>query len=98
MCGIVICGMVLWLSMALQAVSPEAVRHAQAGTDALNQGRLHDAIEEFRKVTELAPDLPQAFASLGQAYMQNGEYETAIAPLQRALELNQDLTIDSKMQ
>jgi tetratricopeptide (TPR) repeat protein len=84
-------GIVLFLLIAWQGVSPEAVRHAQAGTDALNQGRLNDAIGEFRKVTELAPDLPAAFASLGQAYMQNGDYEAAIAPLKRALELNPEL-------
>jgi tetratricopeptide (TPR) repeat protein len=84
-------GTVLYLIIAWQTVSPEAVRHAQAGTDALNQGHLSDAIGEFRKVTELAPDLPAAFVSLGQAYMQNGEYGAAIAPLKRALELNPDL-------
>ncbi len=84
-------GTVLFLLIAWQAVSPEAVSHAKAGTDALNQGRLTDAIGEFRKVTELAPELPAAFASLGQAYMQNGEYEAAIAPLKRALELNPEL-------
>src|SRR5690242_11006259 len=89
--GTVMCGIVLYLLIAWQAVSPDVVKHAQAGTDALNQGRLADAVSEFRKVTELAPALPAAFAGLGQAYMRNGEYEAAIAPLKRALELNPDL-------
>jgi tetratricopeptide (TPR) repeat protein len=77
--------------LASQSVPPAAVPHIQAGTEAQNQGRLKDAIAEFRQVTELAPELPAAFVSLGSAYMRNGEYEAAIAPLKRALELDSSL-------
>jgi tetratricopeptide (TPR) repeat protein len=81
----------LVLALAWQTVAPEAVRHAQAGIEAQKAGRLDDAIQEFQKVTELAPDLAPAFVNLGSAYMNAGKYAEAVAPLKRALELNQDL-------
>lgn len=84
-------GLVLLLGIAWQTVSPEAGQHARAGIEAQKQGRLADAIVEFRKVTELAPELPAAFVNLGAAYMQNHDYNAAIAPLKRALDLNPDL-------
>jgi tetratricopeptide (TPR) repeat protein len=77
--------------MAWQTLSPEVAQHIQAGLEAQKQGRLDEAIADFRKVTELAPDLPAPFVSLGQAYMQNGDYPGAIAPLKRALDLNPGL-------
>ncbi|MGH9613857.1 MAG: tetratricopeptide repeat protein [Bryobacteraceae bacterium] len=82
---------VLFLGLVWQSVSPQVVQHVQAGIAAQKQGRLNEAIAEFRKVTELAPDLPAAFVNLGAAYMQSRNYGAAIAPLKRALELNPDL-------
>jgi tetratricopeptide (TPR) repeat protein len=84
-------GLILWLLMAWQTLSPEATQLIQMGLEAQKQGRLNDAIADFRKVTELAPDLPAPFVSLGEAYMRNGNYDAAIAPLKRALDLNPDL-------
>ena len=83
-----------WLlaaGLAWQAVSPEVVEHARAGLAAQQQGRLADAIAEFRKASELAPQLPAAFANLGAAYLQNRQYTEAVPALKRALELNPDL-------
>ncbi len=87
----VIATLLLALGLAWQTVSPEVVRHVQAGMEAQKQGRLNDAIVEFKKVTELAPDLPAAFVNLGAAYLQNHEYGAAIGPLKKSLELNPDL-------
>lgn len=84
-------GAVLALGFAWQTISPEAVQHARAGVEAQKQGRLQDAIAEFKKVTQLAPDLPAAFVNLGAAYMQNRQYDDAIAPLKRSLEIKPDL-------
>lgn len=75
-----------------QTVSPEALQHLQAGTEARKQGRFDTAITEFRKATEMEPKLAPAFANLGQAYMESRDFGGAIAPLKRALELNPDLT------
>lgn len=82
---------ILLLGLAWQAVSPEAAKHARAGLEAQKQGRIADAINEFRAVTQLAPDLAAAFVNLGNAHLQNRDYASAIPPLKRALELNPDL-------
>ncbi len=74
-----------------QALTPEVIEHTQAGVEAQKQGRLDVAIEEFRKVTELAPDMASGFASLGNAYFQKGSYELAIPALEHALQLNPEL-------
>jgi tetratricopeptide (TPR) repeat protein len=52
---------------------------------------MQEAIAEFKKVTELAPNLPAAFVNLGAAYLQNRNYAEAIPPLKRAVEMNPDL-------
>ena len=77
--------------LAWQSVSPEVVQHVQAGLAAQKQGRMNEAITEFRRVTELAPGLAAAFVNLGAAYFQTRNYGSAIPPLKRALELNPDL-------
>src|ERR1700730_19230656 len=63
----------------------------QAGAEADKQGHFHVAVAEFKRVTELAPNLPDGFVSLGQAYMENQDYGAAIAPLKHALELSPGL-------
>jgi tetratricopeptide (TPR) repeat protein len=77
--------------LAWQVVSPEAVQHAQAGLAAKKLGHLTEAISEFKKVTELAPDLAAGYVNLGAAYLDNREYALAIGPLKKALTLNPDL-------
>jgi len=81
--------LILWL--AFQTTSPEVLRHVQAGMEARQKGQMDTAIAEFRKVTELAPDLAAAFVNLGAAYLENRDYGSAIPPLKRGLELNGDL-------
>ncbi len=78
-----------WL--AWQTVSPEVLQHLQAGAEAEKQRHFDVAIAEFKKATELAPTRAEAFASLGQAYMENQDYGAAIAPLKHALTLSPDL-------
>jgi tetratricopeptide (TPR) repeat protein len=80
--------MVLWF--AWQAASPQAVEHMQAGIEAAKQHQVAVAIKEFKQVTELEPSLADGFISLGQAYMENGDYGSAFAPLKHALELKPD--------
>ncbi len=74
-----------------QALSPDAVQHAKAGLAARQAGHLDEAIAEFRKVTELAPQFPAAFVNLGAAYLEKRNYADAIPALRRALELNDQL-------
>lgn len=79
------------LGIACQSLSPEAISHAQAGISAQKAGRMTDAIAEFKKVTELAPDLPAAYVNLGAAYLQNHQYDEAIGPLRKSLQMKPDL-------
>jgi tetratricopeptide (TPR) repeat protein len=81
----------LWLALQTQAVSPEVVEHVKAGLQAKDAGHMDVAITEFKKVTELAPQLPAAFVNLGAAYLENRDYGNAIPPLKKSLELNPEL-------
>ena len=81
----------LFLFLAAQSQSPEALQHLQAGAEAEKNRHFEAAIAEFRKVTELEPTDPSGFVSLGQAYLENHDYGGAIPPLKQALKLNPDL-------
>ncbi|HXM65914.1 MAG TPA: tetratricopeptide repeat protein [Candidatus Acidoferrum sp.] len=78
----------LWL--ALQSASPQVAEHMQAGIAGEKKRQFDVAIHEFKEATELDPTFADGFISLGQAYMENGDYASAIAPLKHALELNPD--------
>src|SRR5271170_6258089 len=62
----------------------------QAGIAADKERKFDVAIAEFRKVTELDPAFVDGFISLGQAYMESGDYGSAIPPLKHALDLSSD--------
>jgi tetratricopeptide (TPR) repeat protein len=81
----------LFAWLAGQAVASSAAQHIQAGLDARNQHQVEVEIAEFRKATELDPKLADAFFNLGAAYMEKHDYGSAIVPLKRALEINQEL-------
>jgi tetratricopeptide (TPR) repeat protein len=74
----------------LQNISSIGAQHMRAGIDAHKQGRLDQAITEFRKATEADPTLVQAFLYLGEEYSQVRDYGAAIPPLKRAIELRPD--------
>jgi tetratricopeptide (TPR) repeat protein len=78
------------LFLAWQLASPQAAEHMQAGIAADKQHQFDVAIREFKRTTELDPSFADGFISLGQAYMESGDYASAIAPLKQALELNSD--------
>jgi tetratricopeptide (TPR) repeat protein len=84
----------LIVALALQAASPQvpdqASEHMQAGIAAEKEKKFDIAIAEFTRVTQLDDKLAEAFIGLGQAYMEKGEYGSAIAPLKHALQLSPD--------
>src|SRR5258708_20549311 len=82
----------LVLYLALQATSPEAIQHLEAGRKAESERHFDIAVTEFRKVTELDPAFAVGFVSLGQACMEQRDYGSAIAPLKHALEFGPDLS------
>lgn len=81
--------LLLWL--AAQNASSGALQHIQAGLEARKAHQVDVEIAEFRKATEMDPDLAEAFVNLGAAYMEKHDYGAAIAPLKRSLELSPDL-------
>jgi len=74
-----------------QAITPEMIDHARAGAEAQEQGRLDDAIREFRKVTELEPASAAGHANLGNAYFLKGDYRASIPELEEALKIKPNL-------
>ena len=81
---------ILILYFAWQMAWPQAAEHMQAGIAADKQRQFDVAIREFKQVTELDPSFADGFISLGQAYIESGDYGSSIAPLKHALELNAD--------
>lgn len=57
------------------------------------QHRYHDAIPLFRRVIELDPRHGNAYALLGGAYFQLGDYPHAIGAFERALDLDEGIKL-----
>jgi tetratricopeptide (TPR) repeat protein len=74
-----------------QTLTPEALEHVKAGIQAQQSGQMKKAIDEFKKVTELEPDLAAAYVNLGAAYLQDHDYKDAIPPLKKSLEMKPNL-------
>ena len=81
-----------WL-LGQGVASDSAADHIRTGLEARKQHQVDVAIAEFRKATELDPELADAFVNLGAAYMEKHDYGSAIHPLKRALELSPDLPV-----
>jgi tetratricopeptide (TPR) repeat protein len=62
------------------------------GITLAQQGRLEEAIADFRRALEINPDLAQAHHNLGIALQEQGRLEEAVASYRRALELKPDYT------
>ncbi|NIM91498.1 MAG: tetratricopeptide repeat protein [Candidatus Aminicenantes bacterium] len=56
----------------------------------MNSGKIHEAIEVFKLNVEVFPKSFNAYDSLGEAYMKNGDKENAILNYRKSLELNPD--------
>jgi tetratricopeptide (TPR) repeat protein len=82
---------ILACCLLAQALTPEVVDHAKAGTEARQRGQFDVAIREFRAVTELQPKYASGHANLGDAYFLKGDYDAAVAELKRALQINPNL-------
>jgi tetratricopeptide (TPR) repeat protein len=79
----------IWL--VLQASPSEAVQHLHAGIEADKNGQLDLALSEFEKATKLDPTLAAAFLDLGEVYIEQRAYASAVAPLKRALALSPNI-------
>ena len=82
---------VLTLWLALQAISPEATEHWNAAQRAEEQKHFDLAVSEYRAVTKLEPAFVLGFVNLGQAFMEQRDYASAVVPLKHALEIDSNL-------
>ncbi|MFY9908203.1 MAG: tetratricopeptide repeat protein [Candidatus Sulfotelmatobacter sp.] len=80
----------LFLALAWQTASPQVAEHMQAGIAAEKEHQFDISVKEFKQVTEIDPEFPDGFIGLGQAYMDAGDYGSAIPPLKQALKLSPD--------
>ncbi len=79
-------------SASAQTISPEATEHWNTARTAETQKDFKTAVSEFRKVTELEPNFAAGFVSLGQSCMEAHDFEAAVQPLKRALQLDSSLS------
>lgn len=68
-----------------QTNEEQIATHFHAGQEALRQGDLPKAVEEFKKVLTLDPNLVEARVNLGLAYYALGEYSLSTSNLLTAL-------------
>lgn len=71
--------------LSQEAVEVDSVTHFRAGQEALRNGRMQDAVDEFQKVLRLDPGLVEARVNLGIAYHLLGQYDLAVIALSKAL-------------
>jgi cytochrome c-type biogenesis protein CcmH/NrfG len=66
----------------------QEARLNDVGYSLLREKRTADAIAVFKVNVELYPQSANAYDSLGEAYMANGEKELAVASYKKSLELD----------
>lgn len=59
-------------------------------TDLFNHKKYNEAIDESKKIIQLAPDYANGFSLLGEAYSRTGQDQPAIEMLKRAVKLKPD--------
>ena len=66
------------ISCLLSACSDESVTHYNLGNAYYEQGKLNEAIAEYKKAIEIDPDFADAYYNLGNVYDEREELEQAI--------------------
>ena len=84
---------VIFVLLAGQAPSSDAMRYMQAGVEARKQHQVETEIVEFSKAAQIDPNSAEIQINLGSAYMEKYDYGAAIGPLKRALELSPELPV-----
>lgn len=75
------------ISISASASPPLVFFDWERAVSLYKQGQYREAIAEFQKVLEEAPDHPDSWKYIGLSYYQLKDYNAAIAPLEKALEL-----------
>ncbi len=77
--------------VASESNEAEIVAHFRAAQQATQVGQIERAVEEYKKVLNLAPNLLEARVNLGLAYHSLGQYSLAVSELSRPLRQRPEL-------
>src|SRR5215468_8378788 len=83
----VVSALLISISVATSGARPPIRFDWERAVSLYKQGQYREAIAEFRKVLEEAPDHPDSWKFIGLSYYQLKDYKSAIQPLEKALEL-----------
>jgi tetratricopeptide (TPR) repeat protein len=83
----VFAALLISISVATSAATPFIKFDWERAVSLYKQGQFREAIAEFRKVLEEAPDHPDSWKFIGLSLYQLKDYGSAIQPLEKALEL-----------
>jgi len=89
--------LVLAASPAAWARSEEAIRFNNIGAELLRQGKLAEAMGEFRQAVTLDPGYAPAWRNLGYALDKAGQVAEAVAAYQKAVELEPELNAHNNL-
>jgi tetratricopeptide (TPR) repeat protein len=84
--GLAICGFLVGLAQAQGRPPEEAVRRNQRGVVYQNQGKLEEAVAEFRQAVQTDPGYVVALMNLAHVYSLQGRSDEAIAEYRKVLE------------
>jgi tetratricopeptide (TPR) repeat protein len=76
------------VSAADLAVPDDAKKEFEAAQKALDAKDLDSGIAHLKKATELYPNFPQAYATMGAAYLEQKKYKEAQGALEKAVQLD----------
>ncbi len=85
--GLLISISVATSSVAISGATPVIKFDWERAVSLYKQGQFREAIAEFRKVLDEAPDHSDSWKFIGLSYYQLKDYKSAIQPLEKALEL-----------
>ena len=78
------------LRQAIGIGADRAAPHAELGRVLGEDGRVDEAIAEFQRAVELAPNNVWHYLGLGEAYQARGDVDKATDAFRHALELDPD--------
>ncbi len=84
-------------SPAAWARSEDAVRRNNVGAELLRQGKLAEAVTEFRQAVTADPGYATAWRNLGYALDKGGQVDEAVAAYQKAVELEPELNAHNNL-
>ena len=68
----------------------EAAKHSYLGLAYYRQGKLDEAVTEYKKALTINPDDAKTHSNLGVAYGEQGKYDLEIASFQKVIAINPD--------